>query len=1284
MPNSTDTNNTQASPGTHIDEQSHSGEATQQTLARTFLSSAPLSFAQRQYWHLQRLTPNRAACNECFMLSMPGRLNVYELEESLHLFILRHEIWRTSFHEVNGQLIQTSQPDLLVPVTEIDLRHLPARWRENTAHRLATEDALHPFDLGRCPLFRILLMHFSDTDHRLFFTLHQLIFDRYAMYHVLLPELWAIYQARVSGMVAQLPTLPMQYADFANEQQRMAQRDELIGHLDYWREQLANAPPLLPLPTDYPRLPVRSYRGRLHAFMIPSQLTSALKALSQREGVTLYMTLLAAFQALLYRYSGQDDMVLGTTTTGRKRAETRLLMGAFRNMLALRCDLSGNPPFRTLLHRVRAAIIAAQEHDELPFELLVQALCPEEPQGYMPLVQVVLSLEEPHQRLPSGWQVMPVNVDMGTASFDLLLELDEQADGLMGRFIYRTDLFHEATIARMVGHWQTLLESIVIQPVQRLSELALLTRAELFQALVEWNRTRMPYPPMLTIQHLFETQAGRDPEAPALRWGEELLSYRALNGWANQIAHRLQHLGVGPEVPVGLYLEPSPEMVVGLLGIFKAGGVCVPMNPAYPPERLTFMLDDAQIEVLVSRQALLKRLPALASKTVCFDSDGKILAAQRVENPVIKAHASSPAFIVYSFGSPPAPYGLQVSQRAVVNALLSLHERPGLGASDSLLLASSRSYEMTALECLLPLTVGARLVLSCPEVAKNEQELTALLISEGVTIMLALPETWQSLLESGWSGRRLKALCHCEVLPDDLIAQLLPRVFTLWHLYSPADTLTWITLWKVDSEFESRIIGYPVANTQVYVLDAHQTLVPIGVPGELWLGGVGLARGYLNRPELTNARFVPHPWNSAPEARLFRTGILVRYRPDGSLDWLGRCELPIVAEGSDDAVTVRMKKLPMPHVVEGEQVKQEERKEKDEQEKSKDAPCGRPVEAVEDACEKPELVKVQIGTNKPAFFFLRGIDHSGYTYCIALAHGLGENQPFYALSPLPLHQRTSPPTLETIAAAYVATIRQAQEQGPYLLGGFGDGALVAYEAARQLQAADAQIDLLALVDPHNFSIHTRLRRVIQHVGTLLRRNEQQQLYSFLWLAHLERYLQHIYRSLTFPFYRSLLAEILEVSESEHKPVGGVILAAHARYQQALREMVCQQERRQLGQEQDEEPVKNVRSIAFAWPTWTMLWPDPLFPSVEQLRHDDESLFCWLAAAYRPGCYGGRVRFYFTRDVLKRDGAFWQRISAQHDKKHQIRTLAGTRETCKTVYARVLARYLRNNLDEASG
>src|SRR6266496_5255753 len=553
--------------------------------ARSLAGPAPLSFEQEQLWFLAQLMPDSPAYNESLTIGFQGSLDVTAFEQGLNEFINRHQIWRTSFPTVDGQPVQVIHPASNFKLAEVDLRNLPEAERESEALRLAAEDIMRPFDLAHGPLLRAMLVRLGDEDYRLFMALHHIIFDAVSLNHIFLPELHALYEAFSRGKPSPLPDLPIQYADFAVWQRQWLQGNLLADQLAYWKQQLAGAPVALNLPTDRPRPPVQTYRGSMRPFALSRRLTDAIKALSRQEGVTLFMALLAAFNTLLYRYTGQDDLLIGTSTAGRKRLEVQKLMGYFLNTVVLRTNLSGDLTFRDLLLRVREVTNSAFAHEDVPFQYLVKELHPERNLSQNPLFQVMLTLEPPLPVLPSGWTLTQMDVETDTAKFDLYLELDDRPEGLIGRFEYSTDLFDAATIDRMVGHWQTLLEGTVADPKHHLSELPLLTEAERHQLLVQWNATQTEYPMDRCVHQLFEAQVECTPDALVVIFEDMQLTYRELNQRANQLAHHLQQLGVGPEVLVGICVERSLEMVVGLLGILKAGGAYIPLDPNYPPER---------------------------------------------------------------------------------------------------------------------------------------------------------------------------------------------------------------------------------------------------------------------------------------------------------------------------------------------------------------------------------------------------------------------------------------------------------------------------------------------------------------------------------------------------------------------------------------------------------------------------------------------------------------------------------------------------------------------------
>src|SRR6266496_860098 len=684
-----------------------------------------------------------------------------------------------------------------------------------------------------------------------------------------------------------------QYTDLAVQKRESVRED--ARQLAYWKQQLANAPQVLDMPIDRPRPPMQRHQESRHPFTLSQKLTDALKALSGREGVTLYTTLVAAFQTVLYRYSGQEDLLLGTSTSVCEHPEAQRSDGYCLDTLVLRTDMSGNPTFRALMERVQNVVNSAIQHNNIPFEQVVKALDLEQGSSHHPLFQVMLSYQSQVANQPNRQTPLQVDEQTYISGLDLHLEINDRAEGLSGCFVYNTGLFDTSTISRMSGHWQTVLEGVVADPEQALTELPLLTQEERRLLLIEWNNTTTSYPDDQCIHQLFEAQAERSPDAVAVLFENESLTYRQLNSKANQLAHRLRSLGVGPDVLVGICLERSLEMVVGLLGILKAGGAYVPLDPTYPAERLAFMLEDAQVPVLVTQRSLLMQLPHHGIEVVCLDA--KEAEQQSTENPTSTVTSDKLAYVIYTSGSTGRPKGVQIPHRAVVNFMLSMRQQPGLTAEDTWLAVTTLSFDIAALEIFLPLITGARLIIASQDVATSGVALAETLARTGTTVMQATPVTWRVLLASGWQGNKeLKVLCGGEALPLDLARQLLSRVASLYNMYGPTETTTWSSVYEIKPEHSSISIGRPIANTQLYLLDKQLHPVPAGVPGELFIGGDGLARGYLNRPELTAAKFIRDPVNENPAARMYRTGDLARRLPDGNIELLGR---------ADDQVKIR-------------------------------------------------------------------------------------------------------------------------------------------------------------------------------------------------------------------------------------------------------------------------------------------------------------------------------------------------------------------------------------------
>ncbi len=864
----------------------------------------PLSFAQQRLWFLDQLEPGNPFYNICRGLILKGSLNVTALEQSLNEIVRRHEVLRTNFRDVDGRPVQEIASALNITLPIIDLGELSEEERVASVRQLASSHAQQPFDLTEGSLLRTTLLRLKEEEHVLVFTIHHIVADGWSA-GVIVHEVAALYESFCSKKPLLLPELSIQYADFAIWQRQWLQTEVQSFQMAYWKQQLGGNLPVLQLPTDRPRPAIQTFRGRKQRWQISKTLTEALKSFSKREAVTLFMTMLAAFKVLLYRYTNQADILIGSPIANRNRKEIEGLIGFFVNTLVLRTDLSGNPSFKELLRRIREVTLDAYAHQDLPFEQLVEELQPERNLSYTPLFQVMFILQNAPMevlKLPD-LSLSPMEVEPETAMFDLTVFLTETEQGLMGVFEYNSDLFDAATIERMHGHFQTLLEGIVANPDQHLSDLPILTETEQQQLLVDWNQTSADYP-SICIYQLFEAQVEQTPNAVAVVFENLQLTYQELNVRANQLAHYLHSLGVGPEVLVGICVERSLSMLIGLLGILKAGGAYVPLDPAYPRDRLAFMLEDAKVSVLLTQKKLVAALPEHKAKVVCLDTDWQEIDEQSNCHSINQATTKDLAYVIYTSGSTGKPKGVQISHGALVNFLSAMRQNLKLTKEDILLSVTTLSFDIAALELYLPLIVGARLVLVSREIAVDGTQLLEQLTLLNTTIMQATPATWRLLLSAGWQdNRQLKILCGGEALDSSLANQLLERGTQVWNLYGPTETTIWSSVRMIESnsdqkETENIIpIGQPIANTQFYILDSHQQLVPVGVPGELHIGGVGLARGYLNQPELTAQKFIPNPFNNASTSRLYKTGDLVRYRLDKTIEYLGRIDHQVKVRG---------------------------------------------------------------------------------------------------------------------------------------------------------------------------------------------------------------------------------------------------------------------------------------------------------------------------------------------------------------------------------------------------
>ena len=842
----------------------------------------PLSFAQQRLWFFDQFEPNNAIYNIAKALRLAGALDVIVLHRCLNEILRRHEALRTCFKTVEGEPAQAIQPAASLEMPLVDLAGLPKPERKQAAARLCVEEAQRPFDLTRGVLLRAKLFRLSEADHILLLTMHHIASDGWSL-GLLNQELGGLYAALIEGKPSPLPELPIQYADYAVWQRALLQGEALERQLDYWRKRLDGAPAVLELPTDRSRPAVQSYRGALMTGELPKPLSAALKELSRAEGATLFMTLLAAFQTLLHRYSGGDQIVVGSPIDGRQRPELERLIGFFVNTLIMRGDLSGDPSFRILLARTREAALGAYAHQDLPFEKLVEELHPDRSRSRTPLFQVMFALQNaPGEETPAlpGLEVAPIPIDIGFSKFDLTFHVRERDGRLRIMAEYCTDLFEAETIRRMLGHYQMLLEGIVVNPDERLSDLPLLTEAERHQLLVEWNHTTVDYPKDRCLHELFEEQAERTPEAVAVVFEDEQLTYGQLNERANQLARHLQGLGVGPDTLVGICVERSLEMVVGLLGILKAGGAYVPLDPEYPKERLAFMLEDADVPVLMTEAHLMASLPASKVRIVRLIADWPLIAKESVDPVTSFAGPEHLAYMIYTSGSTGRPKGAMNTHVAIVNRLLWMQETYRLTPFDRVLQKTPFSFDVSVWEFFWPLLTGATLVVALPGGHQDGAYLANLIRKEKITTIHFVPSMLSAFLEQEGletSCASLKrVICSGEALPFELqqrFFSLLPA--ELHNLYGPTEAAVDVTYWACERESRLRTvpIGRPIANTQIRILDQDRHLqpVPIGVPGELHIGGIGLGRGYHNRPELTAEKFIPDPFRSAPGGSRTRT-----------------------------------------------------------------------------------------------------------------------------------------------------------------------------------------------------------------------------------------------------------------------------------------------------------------------------------------------------------------------------------------------------------------------------
>jgi aspartate racemase len=1157
----------------------------------------PVSFAQQRLWFLEQLEPDSPLYNVSRAMRIVGPLNIEALRASLDNLIARHEPLRTTFVTVDHEPVQVVGEMRPIILAVIDLGNSSNLDRDAEIQLVLNEHAQRPFDLTRDLMLRATLLRLSEEEHVLLLTMHHIASDGWSL-RVLLRDLASFYESFLTGQPPSLPDLTIQYQDYAVWQRQRLTGGVLAKELAYWKQQLRDAPPLLELPTNRSRPAFQSYQGARHFLTFPDALVEALKILSRRQQATLYMVMLAAFQTLLHRYSGQETIVVGSPIAGRTYKETEDLIGFFVNTLVLKTDLSGNPTFNELTARVRSTALGAYEHQDVPFEKLVEELNPDRSPSYSPLFQVALAFQNvpnPVFKL-AGLQLIPLEVEGRVSKFDLTLFLTEHAGTLEATMEYNVDLFDKATIEQMLGHYQKLLESIVANPNRPLSDLAMLGSQEEHQLLVEWNDTQREYSSDKCIHQLFEQQAQNTPDSTAVVFANQALTYRQLNRRANQLARYLQRIGIGPEALVGICMDRSPEMVVGLLGILKAGGAYVPLDPGYPQERLKFMIDDTAVPVLLTHTRLLDKLPKHGARLLCLDREWDAISRESDENLPPQTSPENLAYVMYTSGSTGKPKGVEIPHRGITR-LVDGAEYAEFNSSQVFLQLAPISFDASTFELWGALAHGAQCVLF-PGTIPTVHELRAILEKHEITTLWLTASLFNTVIEQApeaLAGIR-QLLTGGEALSIKHVRRALARLpnTQIINGYGPTESTTFACCYaipkKLDPTLSAVPIGRPIANTEIYILDAQLKPVPIGVSGELTIGGPGLARGYLNRPDATAEQFVRNPFSGAPGARLYKTGDRARYLPNGEIEFLGRLDhqvkirgfriepaeienvlrrhpsvqsasvivredrpgnkilvayvvttqrsslsanelrafasdklpdymvpsvfifvdaIPLTPNGKVDRLSLP---LPHPRTAAGGGGYQAPRTPVEETlariwaevlgvervgihdnffdlgghsllavrvadliEKNISRCCR--VSAIFQAPtvaalavflnqaaaggKTSSLVPLQTNGGKPPFFWI----HGEISDALLPIH-LGPEQPLYGLQHQSLDgRRALYTTVEGIAAHYLEEIRTVQPEGPFYLGGYCFGGLVAFEAARQLLEQNQKVALLALLEP---------------------------------------------------------------------------------------------------------------------------------------------------------------------------------------------------------------------------
>jgi amino acid adenylation domain-containing protein/thioester reductase-like protein len=898
---------------------------TETILPRPNSEPAPLSFGQEQLWFLSQIQDN-TTYNLPLALQISGSLNISVLEQVITEIVRRHEILRTNFQQIEGKNLQIIRPEINISLQVINLEQITAKQQLQNVQQLINQETDKIFNLSEDDLFQSTLYQLNQNSYILLLNMHHIISDGWSI-GILLQELSTLYGAYLAGNKSPLPDLQIQYADYAIWQKEKFTSEIREKQLNYWKQQLADIPPLLELPTDKPRPPIQSFRGGIWEFSINSNLSQKIRTLTQQSDATLFMIMLAAFVILLYRCSGQDDILIGSPMAGRNRQEIQSLIGYFVNTVVLRTKLTGNPNFREILNQVRQVATDAHNYQDIPYNQVVEVLNPQRNLSYNPVFQILFDLQHSltdKLQLP-GLTLQPFLGEHSTSKFDLSLIIEDRGTELIGAWEYSSDLFTQEAISRITENFQTLLNGIVNNPETPINQLPIISAFEQQQILEKWNNTQQDYPESFCIHELLTQQVIKTPDAIAVKFGNQQLTYTQLNQKANQLANYLQNCGVTSEVLVGLYLERSLDILIAILAILKAGGAYLPLDPKYPQTRLTDILNDSQVSIILTQEKLLTSLSSplprgetpltpYQGKIILLDTDLTIISQQNIETPISAIKPDNLAYVIYTSGSTGKPKGVMITHQNIINHATSIIDKYQINSHDRILQFTTFIFDVAAEEIFPAWLSGATLIICPQEMVTNLIEFSQFLAQESLTVVNLPTPYWQEwVLEIDRKISQIPDSLRLVITGSD---QVLPEKLALWqklvtekrqniqwiNAYGLTETTITSTVYQLPVNYQlntthSVPIGRPIANTEIYILDQNLQPVPIGIPGELHIGGAGLARGYLNRKQLTNEKFISNPISSSKSSRLYKTGDLARYLPDGNIEFLGRIDYQVKIRG---------------------------------------------------------------------------------------------------------------------------------------------------------------------------------------------------------------------------------------------------------------------------------------------------------------------------------------------------------------------------------------------------